>query len=562
MVVNNNAAAVLLVLAALAGGREVLVSRGESVEIGGGFRVPEVMAQSGARLVDVGTTNRTRAADYAAAIGRGRRALVLKVHPSNYRVEGFVESATVDELAALGVPVVADLGSGLARRDVPVAAGRPAGVAGRRARRPPDAGRRRRAGDVQRRQAARRPAGRDHRRSRRPRRAPACATRWPGPCGPAATCSPRCRASPSATSTAPPSPASRSGRWPPSRPLGSAPGPTPWPTPPACGEVVASEAVPGAGSAPGTTIPSIAVARRRRPPRRAAGQRPAGDRPRRGTARRSPTCARSPSATTGRSPRPSPAARRDAAPRRPTAGRGCVAHGGARRSRQVVARPLADGHRPRPLRRGAAPGDDDRPRLRPYDAAERRGDQLRRRARARPLHRQHARRRRRGRRLRARRRRHRGLEAADRGAPAHPRARRCAPRTRRADDDRPRRRRVVATATTGGGGPPGRHGARRRRDGRLQRDHRRRARRPARRARTTGRGDTAGGRPRSAAAVGRPQLRGTRQRHRRHRHADRRCRPRRPAPRRPAHRAARCGSAPSRPTASGWPRRGPANASP
>ncbi|MFT3851668.1 MAG: L-seryl-tRNA(Sec) selenium transferase [Ilumatobacteraceae bacterium] len=112
MVVNNNAAAVLVVLAALAAGRDVLVSRGESVEIGGGFRVPEVMAQSGARLVDVGTTNRTRVADYAGALGPAT-ALILKVHPSNYRVEGFVESAEVDELSTLGVPVVADLGSGL-----------------------------------------------------------------------------------------------------------------------------------------------------------------------------------------------------------------------------------------------------------------------------------------------------------------------------------------------------------------------------------------------------------------------------------------------------------------
>ena len=115
MIVNNNAAAVLLVLAALATGRDVPVSRGESVEIGGGFRVPEVMEQSGARLVDVGTTNRTRLADYAGAIGRPGAdvALVLKVHPSNYRLDGFVEDASVEELATLGVPVVVDLGSGL-----------------------------------------------------------------------------------------------------------------------------------------------------------------------------------------------------------------------------------------------------------------------------------------------------------------------------------------------------------------------------------------------------------------------------------------------------------------
>ncbi len=112
IVVNNNAAAVLLVLASLAEDAEVLVARGESVEIGGGFRVPEVMEQSGARLVDVGTTNRTRADDYRRAITE-RTALILKVHPSNYRVEGFTEEATVGDLAPLGVPVVSDIGSGL-----------------------------------------------------------------------------------------------------------------------------------------------------------------------------------------------------------------------------------------------------------------------------------------------------------------------------------------------------------------------------------------------------------------------------------------------------------------
>ncbi|MEY2959491.1 MAG: L-seryl-tRNA(Sec) selenium transferase [Actinomycetota bacterium] len=121
IVVNNNAAAVLLVLAALADGRDVAVSRGESVEIGGSFRVPEVMEQSGARLVDVGTTNRTRLGDYRRAMVRPGvdLALVLKVHPSNYRVEGFVEDTSVRELATLGVPVVADIGSGLLDATVP-----------------------------------------------------------------------------------------------------------------------------------------------------------------------------------------------------------------------------------------------------------------------------------------------------------------------------------------------------------------------------------------------------------------------------------------------------------
>ena len=125
IVVNNNAGATLLVLAALAAGREVLVSRGELVEIGGGFRVPDVMAQSGARLREVGTTNRTRVADYAAAIG-DRTALILRVHPSNFRIEGFSERAALADLVALGrqlaVPLFDDLGSGwLGLDDVDVA---------------------------------------------------------------------------------------------------------------------------------------------------------------------------------------------------------------------------------------------------------------------------------------------------------------------------------------------------------------------------------------------------------------------------------------------------------
>ena len=115
VVVNNNAAATLLMLAALAAGREVVVSRGELVEIGGGFRVPDVMAQSGAVLREVGTTNKTRASDYAAAV-TDRTALILRVHPSNFRIEGFTERPTLSELVAVGhtcaVPVVEDLGSG------------------------------------------------------------------------------------------------------------------------------------------------------------------------------------------------------------------------------------------------------------------------------------------------------------------------------------------------------------------------------------------------------------------------------------------------------------------
>ena len=123
MVVNNNAAAVLLVVAALARGRGVLVSRGESVEIGGGFRVPEVMEQSGARLVDVGTTNRTRLADYERALARAGAdvALVLKVHPSNYRVEGFTEAVGVSQLGDAGRPGRRRHRLGAARRGLPVA---------------------------------------------------------------------------------------------------------------------------------------------------------------------------------------------------------------------------------------------------------------------------------------------------------------------------------------------------------------------------------------------------------------------------------------------------------
>ena len=115
LVVNNTAAAALLALAALAAGREVLVSRGELVEIGGGFRVPDVLAQSGARLREVGTTNRTRVADYAAAI-TDRTALMLRVHPSNFRMDGFTERPPLRDLVALArrfsIPLVEDLGSG------------------------------------------------------------------------------------------------------------------------------------------------------------------------------------------------------------------------------------------------------------------------------------------------------------------------------------------------------------------------------------------------------------------------------------------------------------------
>ncbi len=113
LVVNNCSAAVTLVLAALARNRAVAVSRGELVEIGGGFRVPDVMAESGAQLIEVGTTNRTRVADYQAAHRLHDAALLLKVHPSNYKISGFTEEASIGSLSVVGPPVVADLGSGL-----------------------------------------------------------------------------------------------------------------------------------------------------------------------------------------------------------------------------------------------------------------------------------------------------------------------------------------------------------------------------------------------------------------------------------------------------------------
>src|SRR5256884_48488 len=98
LVVNNNAAAVMLALAALAEGREVLVSRGELIEIGDGFRIPDVLVRSGAKLREVGTTNRTRAADYERSIGP-ETAVLLRVHQSNFRVVGFTEQPRVDELS-------------------------------------------------------------------------------------------------------------------------------------------------------------------------------------------------------------------------------------------------------------------------------------------------------------------------------------------------------------------------------------------------------------------------------------------------------------------------------
>ncbi|HXA54520.1 MAG TPA: L-seryl-tRNA(Sec) selenium transferase [Solirubrobacteraceae bacterium] len=117
LVVNNGAAAALLAVSALAGpGHEVIVSRGELIEIGGGFRIPEIVRQSGSILVEIGTTNRTRARDYAAVIGE-RTGAILRVHQSNFQMSGFVERPALGELTSLGVPVIDDIGSGVLAGD-------------------------------------------------------------------------------------------------------------------------------------------------------------------------------------------------------------------------------------------------------------------------------------------------------------------------------------------------------------------------------------------------------------------------------------------------------------
>jgi L-seryl-tRNA(Ser) seleniumtransferase len=125
LAVNNGAAAVLLAAAALAAGREIIVSRGQLIEIGASFRLPEVVAQSGAELVEVGTTNRTRLGDYERALGSNTGA-ILRAHPSNFRVVGFTEEVTIEDLCALGVPVIDDVGSGALVGGLPALSGEPA----------------------------------------------------------------------------------------------------------------------------------------------------------------------------------------------------------------------------------------------------------------------------------------------------------------------------------------------------------------------------------------------------------------------------------------------------
>ena len=125
LAVNNCAAAVLLAAAALAGsGRELVVSRGQAIEIGGAFRIPEVVAQAGARMVEVGTTNRTRLNDYAAALSDATGA-ILRAHPSNFRTLGFVEAVEIEALCGLGVPVIDDVGSGVLADDLELLADEP-----------------------------------------------------------------------------------------------------------------------------------------------------------------------------------------------------------------------------------------------------------------------------------------------------------------------------------------------------------------------------------------------------------------------------------------------------
>ncbi len=128
LVVNNGAGAVLLAAAALAAGRGLVVSRGQLVEIGGAFRIPDVVGQSGARLVEVGTTNRTRRSDYEralAALAPGEQRVILRVHASNFRTLGFTEEVAIEELCALGVPVIDDVGSGRLDDDLAALADEP-----------------------------------------------------------------------------------------------------------------------------------------------------------------------------------------------------------------------------------------------------------------------------------------------------------------------------------------------------------------------------------------------------------------------------------------------------
>jgi L-seryl-tRNA(Ser) seleniumtransferase len=125
LVVNNGAGAVLLAVAALGAGRTAIVSRGQLVEIGGGFRIPDVVAQAGVPMIEVGTTNRTRRADYERALASCEAGLILRVHQSNFRTTGFVEEVEVETLCSLGAPVIDDIGSGALAEGLEVLEGEP-----------------------------------------------------------------------------------------------------------------------------------------------------------------------------------------------------------------------------------------------------------------------------------------------------------------------------------------------------------------------------------------------------------------------------------------------------
>ena len=299
IVVNNNAAAVLLVLAALAAGRAVPVSRGESVEIGGGFRVPEVMEQSGARLVDVGTTNRTRLADYRRAVDARRRRpraqgapeqlprrRLRRGHVGGRAGRRSARPSSSTSAAAWSTPRARG-GRGRTRRR-----GWPASRPPCRPSPPAPRSSRSAATSCS---AARRPGSSPGAPTSSPAAPP---TRWPGRCGPAGSCSARCRTSRSPTCGATSWRRSRSGGWPPRRS----------PTSRARAEAIAAATgddapIDDRGAARRRVgargdDPVGRCAPRRRPPRRAAGPRPAGDRPGPRRRHRRSTCAPSSRPTT------------------------------------------------------------------------------------------------------------------------------------------------------------------------------------------------------------------------------------------------------------------------